>query len=161
MRSSGKAKRINVKDAPDAPERRRRRRFRVHFRSFMAESLANQLAGVKLKPSRDKTKDFSDPKLAGLIEKAWNTSTCSSLGFLNASEISSYQRNAREANIEEWQIYLVEGTMKIFISPHIISFRNIRHGLFSSLFVRCRTFHSHLPTTLPVVARSTRVPRDL
>jgi hypothetical protein len=34
----------------------------------MAESLANQLAGVKLKPSKDKTKDFSDPKLAGAID---------------------------------------------------------------------------------------------
>lgn len=35
----------------------------------MAESLAKQLAGVKLKPSKDKTKDFSDPKLAGLIDE--------------------------------------------------------------------------------------------
>ena len=31
----------------------------------MSNSLAEQLANVKLKPSKDKTKDFSDPKLAG------------------------------------------------------------------------------------------------
>lgn len=31
----------------------------------MSDSLAAQLASVKLRPSKDKTKDFSDPKLAG------------------------------------------------------------------------------------------------
>jgi hypothetical protein len=31
----------------------------------MSNSFAEQLANVKLKPSKDKTKDFSDPKLAG------------------------------------------------------------------------------------------------
>jgi hypothetical protein len=30
----------------------------------MSNSFAEQLANVKLKPSKDKTKDFSDPKLA-------------------------------------------------------------------------------------------------
>ena len=38
------------------------------------------------------------------------------LGFLNASEISAYQRHAVQANIEEWQHFLVEGTMA-FVSP--------------------------------------------
>ena len=31
----------------------------------MSNSFAEQLANAKLKPSKDKTKDFSDPKLAG------------------------------------------------------------------------------------------------
>lgn len=31
----------------------------------MSNSFAEQLTNVKLKPSKDKTKDFSDPKLAG------------------------------------------------------------------------------------------------
>jgi hypothetical protein len=33
----------------------------------MSDSLAEQLANVKLKPSKNKTKDFSDPKLAGKL----------------------------------------------------------------------------------------------
>lgn len=38
--------------------------FRFIFKK-MNNSFAEQLANVKLKPSKDKTKDFSDPKLAG------------------------------------------------------------------------------------------------
>jgi hypothetical protein len=34
----------------------------------MSDSFAAQLANAKLKPSKDKTKDFSDPKLAGEFE---------------------------------------------------------------------------------------------
>ena len=33
----------------------------------MSNSFAEQLANAKLKPSKDKTKDFSDPKLAGMV----------------------------------------------------------------------------------------------
>jgi hypothetical protein len=34
----------------------------------MSNSFAEQLANVKLKSSKDKTKDFSDPKLAGELQ---------------------------------------------------------------------------------------------
>jgi hypothetical protein len=34
----------------------------------MSDSLAEQLANVKLRPSKNKTKDFSDPKLAGKLQ---------------------------------------------------------------------------------------------
>ncbi|CAF3771786.1 unnamed protein product [Rotaria socialis] len=57
----------------------------------MSNSFAEQLSNVKLKPSKDKTKDFSDPKLAGFITK---------------DQISTYQKNALEANMEEWQIVI-------------------------------------------------------
>jgi hypothetical protein len=34
----------------------------------MSDSLAEQLANVKLRPSKNKTKDFSDPKLVGKLK---------------------------------------------------------------------------------------------
>ena len=43
----------------------------------MSDSLAAQLANVKLRPSKDKTKDFSDPKLAGELILVFDQNRCS------------------------------------------------------------------------------------
>ena len=43
----------------------------------MSDSLAVQLANVKLRASKDKTKDFSDPKLAGELILASDQNRCS------------------------------------------------------------------------------------
>ncbi|CAF0885636.1 unnamed protein product [Didymodactylos carnosus] len=66
------------------------------------QSLAEQLQNIKLKPSKDKTKDFSDPKLAG---------------FTTTSEIETYQNNALKANIEEWQTILQNETFPTSYCP--------------------------------------------
>ena len=51
----------------------------------MSDSLAAQLANVKLRPSKDKTKDFSDPKLAGELILAYDQNRCSPLRHLSVS----------------------------------------------------------------------------
>ncbi|CAM4830265.1 unnamed protein product [Rotaria magnacalcarata] len=71
----------------------------------MSNSLAEQLSNVKLKPSKDKTKDFSDPKLA--------------------DQISTYQKNALEANMEEWQMLLVNETFPTVYVP--ITYSDAQH----------------------------------
>jgi hypothetical protein len=53
----------------------------------MSDSLAAQLANVKLRPSKDKTKDFSDPKLAGEFSFVFDQNQCSP--FLHLTNISS------------------------------------------------------------------------
>ncbi|CAF0719147.1 unnamed protein product [Adineta steineri] len=68
----------------------------------MSNSFAEQLANAKLKPSKNKTKDFSDPKLAGFITK---------------DQISAYQKTALEANMEEWQMLLADETFPTTYVP--------------------------------------------
>ncbi|CAF1108145.1 unnamed protein product [Adineta ricciae] len=76
----------------------------------MNSSFAEQLANVKLKPSKDRTKDFSDPKLAGFITK---------------DQISSYQKTALEANMEEWQKLLINETFPTVYFP--ITYSDAKH----------------------------------
>lgn len=83
----------------------------------MSNSFAEQLANAKLKPSKDKTKDFSDPKLAGFITK---------------DQISTYQKHALDANIEEWQSLLANETFPTVYCP--ISRSDAKH--FIQIFER-------------------------
>ncbi|UJR29209.1 hypothetical protein I4U23_010423 [Adineta vaga] len=80
------------------------------YNTKMSDSFAEQLANIKLKPSKDKTKDFSDPKLAGFITK---------------DQISSYQKTALETNIEEWQMLLVNETFPTVYFP--ITYLDAKH----------------------------------
>ncbi|CAF1065337.1 unnamed protein product [Rotaria sordida] len=76
----------------------------------MSNSFAEQLSNVKLKPSKDKTKDFSDPKLAGFITK---------------DQISTYQKSALETNMEEWQMLLINETFPTVYCP--ITYSDAQH----------------------------------
>ncbi|CAF0868007.1 unnamed protein product [Rotaria sp. Silwood1] len=86
----------------------------------MSNSFAEQLSNVKLKPSKDKTKDFSDPKLA--------------------DQISTYQKTALETNMEEWQMLLVNETFPTVYCP--ITYSDAQH--FIRIFERhFQKLHEH------------------
>ncbi|CAF5115197.1 unnamed protein product [Rotaria magnacalcarata] len=76
----------------------------------MSDSFAEQLSNVKLKPSKNKTKDFSDPKLAGEFEVNTYLISMIKVGFITKDQISAYQKTALEANMEEWQMLLADET---------------------------------------------------
>ncbi|CAF4843548.1 unnamed protein product [Rotaria sp. Silwood1] len=91
----------------------------------MSNSFAEQLSNVKLKPSKDKTKDFSDPKLAGFITK---------------DQISTYQKTALETNMEEWRMLLVNETFPTVYCP--ITYSDAQH--FIRIFERhFQKLHEH------------------
>ncbi len=120
----------------------------------MSDSLAEQLANVKLRPSKNKTKDFSDPKLAGklrlylLCERSNQTVLLIYSGFSTKDQISTYQKHVLEANIEEWQMLLVDGIKKYpFFSSIYVTLlisRNISYCLLSNKLFRCSTLCSHI-----------------
>jgi hypothetical protein len=57
----------------------------------------NEIKSAKLRKSNQPTKDYSDPKLAG---------------FLTKSEITSYQNNVLDCNVENWYSRLKECTFE-------------------------------------------------
>ncbi|CAF4147638.1 unnamed protein product [Rotaria socialis] len=106
----------------------------------MSDSFAEQLSNVKLKSSKNKTKDFSDPKLAGEFEVNTYLINMIKVGFITKDQISAYQKTALEANMEEWQMLLADETFPTIYCP--ITYSDAKH--FIRIFERYfQKLHEH------------------
>lgn len=95
MKKFGKEKKFDEKDEQNERKEIRHLSFCFSLFSMSSQSFNDELINVKLKSTKNKTKDFSDPKFAG---------------FLSENEIHSYQNDVIESNIEQWQKYLSDET---------------------------------------------------
>lgn len=171
MKNFGKEKNFDEKDEQNERDEIRYFSFCFSLFSMSSQSFNDELINVKLKSTKNKTKDFSDPKFAGKTTRKKRKRTDENFlfviffsflrqGFLSENEIHSYQNDVIESNIEQWQKYLSDGLSSFLFSTFFLlnesSFflrRNFCNEIFSDSVGRCGIFFTNFRKIFPRTSR--------